>query len=742
MLKYLLLLLPIIAFAALPYHQENNAIFHGYIKPNASTGQQLGDSTHSWSVYSDRLVTNLLSGAVYTDSSGQIKSLPNVSSVELGYLDGVTSALQTQIDSKSNYSSFITNGVVYPTNSSTVTSTGAGSSNTVLHGRTGLPPNFSSVDLNADSSGVLGVSKGGLGVATTPSNGQVPIGGSAGYTVTNITGTANRVTVTNGDGSIALSGPQDIGTASTPTFASVTLSNFSQNAVPFFQSGGQLYQDPTNFYYNISTGRWGFGTNANTYRMHLKMAGATAADALVLEGSGSGATRYWHVMPDSSGFLYVKNLNESYYSLVLNNMGYTGIGKASPLAQLDVAPRDASTVVTSYNSFLNQTADFAKWKTSTGVVLASIDATANASFPSMLLKDALKIEDPGSGTASITLQAPSGLASSKTYTLPATSTDNSVLHSTAAGVQSFSSVDLSADTAATALPATKGGTGTTTNTNHGVLLGAGTSPVSATSAGASNTVLHGNTGADPSFSSVDLSADTAATALPISKGGSGQTTKTAAFDALSPNTTAGDISYFDGSNNVRLAVGSNASVLTVDTSLSGKIKWAAASGGGGTSYSWSGYVQNNDTIFVNGTSYADFSVAGSGPTFTERTNNGFGTVTCYQVSAKCSAGIVFTPPTTGYYYVSAVAMPRINGNAQGAIRMTDGTTTVAEVSFEAANSATSYPIPIVGIYQATSTSSKTIKLQGLNSGGFEMDILSLGSPTGGTMIEWTIFKIN
>lgn len=45
--------------------------------------------------------------------------------------------------------------------------------------------------------------------------------------------------------------------------------------------------------------------------------------------------------------------------------------------------------------------------------------------------------------------------------------------------------------------------------------------------------------------------------LPISGGGTGQITKTAAFDALAPTTTIGDISYFNGTNNVRLASSSN-----------------------------------------------------------------------------------------------------------------------------------------------------------------------------------------
>lgn len=43
------------------------------------------------------------------------------------------------------------------------------------------------------------------------------------------------------------------------------------------------------------------------------------------------------------------------------------------------------------------------------------------------------------------------------------------------------------------------------------------------------------------------------TALTIANGGTGQTSKTNAYDALSPNSTLGDVTYHDGTDNVRLA---------------------------------------------------------------------------------------------------------------------------------------------------------------------------------------------
>jgi hypothetical protein len=57
-------------------------------------------------------------------------------------------------------------------------------------------------------------------------------------------------------------------------------------------------------------------------------------------------------------------------------------------------------------------------------------------------------------------------------------------------------------------------------------MGEGTAAIAPTAVGASNTLLHGNTGADPTFSAVDLTADVTGV-LPIANGGSGTGTLTA-----------------------------------------------------------------------------------------------------------------------------------------------------------------------------------------------------------------------
>lgn len=78
--------------------------------------------------------------------------------------------------------------------------------------------------------------------------------------------------------------------------------------------------------------------------------------------------------------------------------------------------------------------------------------------------------------------------------------------------------------------------------------------------------------------------------IAIADGGTGQTTKTAAFDALSPLTTQGDILTHDGTNNVRLALGNAGKFLRVNA--------------GGTAVEWGeGYVTPTTTqgdIIVRG----------------------------------------------------------------------------------------------------------------------------------------------
>jgi len=156
------------------------------------------------------------------------------------------------------------------------------------------------------------------------------------------------------------------------------------------------------------------------------------------------------------------------------------------------------------------------------------------------------------------------------------------------------------------------------------------------------------------LSGVSLSTQVTGT-LPIANGGTGQTTAVAAFDALAPTTTKGDLIVNDGSDNVRLAVGTNAYVLTADSTTASGVKWAAVAAG----------TTVSDDTSTNATYYPTFSTATSG-TFSTATvsstkltyNPSLGDLRATQLAS--SNGILFTNQTvstsvtfpTGYEGIS------------------------------------------------------------------------------------------
>lgn len=118
-----------------------------------------------------------------------------------------------------------------------------------------------------------------------------------------------------------------------------------------------------------------------------------------------------------------------------------------------------------------------------------------------------------------------------------------------------------------------------------------------------------------------------ATTIAINKGGTGQTTANAAFNALSPLTTKGDLIGFS-TVNARLPVGSDGQVLTADSTQTLGIKWATVSGsgtvtsvavsGGTTGLTTSGGpITTSGTITLAGTLAVANGGTGTGTAFTQ-----------------------------------------------------------------------------------------------------------------------------
>jgi hypothetical protein len=127
------------------------------------------------------------------------------------------------------------------------------------------------------------------------------------------------------------------------------------------------------------------------------------------------------------------------------------------------------------------------------------------------------------------------------------------------------------------------------------------------------------------------------TALPVANGGTGQTTASAAFNALSPITTTGDLIIGNGTNSAtRLAIGTNAYVLTSNGTTA---TWAAAAGGGLT-----GFTAAENTTSPNDTVYVDSLTASA---------------------ASTNADVAFVPKGTGAILAQVPDSTTAGGNKRG-----------------------------------------------------------------------------
>lgn len=151
------------------------------------------------------------------------------------------------------------------------------------------------------------------------------------------------------------------------------------------------------------------------------------------------------------------------------------------------------------------------------------------------------------------------------------------------------------------------------------------------------------------------------TALAIGSGGTGQTTKAAAFNALSPITATGDLIIGNGTNSAtNLAIGSNGYVLTSNGTTA---SWAASSSGAAASSVrqtvQSGPQASSAPSFLPATaaslSLTSQNISTGANTFVVSSANGFGTsgdVNNIGISTSNLTWTSLTASTTNYLFVT------------------------------------------------------------------------------------------
>jgi hypothetical protein len=272
------------------------------------------------------------------------------------------------------------------------------------------------------------------------------------------------------------------------------------------------------------------------------------------------------------------------------------------------------------------------------------------------------------------------------------------------------------------------------------------------------TISFGSTGLTPSTAT--SGAVTVAGTLAIGNGGTGQTTAGAAFNALSPITTTGDLILGNGTNSAtRLAIGTNGYVLTSNGTTA---SWAAASGGVSTfsagttgltpATATSGAVTLAGILAVanGGTGTAtpaivagtNITVSGTWPNQTiNSTASGSGTVTSVAATVPSFLSIAGSPITTSgtlAITLSGTALPVANGGTG----LTSGTSGgvlayTATGTLVSSGALTQYGVVIGGgagvAPTSTAAGTSTTVLHGNASGTPTFGAVSLTADVSGTL---------
>ena len=313
--------------------------------------------------------------------------------------------------------------------------------------------------------------------------------------------------------------------------------------------------------------------------------------------------------------------------------------------------------------------------------------------------------------------------------------------------------------AAGTLPVAAGGTSATTFTSNGVLYGNGTSALGVTAAGTTGQVLVGNTGSAPSWATVSSSlvssfsagttgftpstattgAVTLAGTLNIANGGTGQTTASAAFNALSPITSTGDLILGNGTNSAtRLAIGANNYVLTSNGTTA---SWQALPSSGVTTFQTSLSGLTPSTATSGAVTLAGTLGATSGGTgLTSYTTGDILYASATNTLNKLAAG------TNGYILTLAGGVPTWAASTSSGVSytVTDFTATAGQTTFTV-----TYTVGLVQVYRNgvklavadyTASNGTTIVLATGANAGDVIEVVAFGAANTAAVISYDTFS--
>jgi len=435
-----------------------------------------------------------------------------------------------------------------------------------------------------------------LNFANVSANGLVTITTAGGVSATSITGTANQISVANGN---AVGGAPTISIASNPILpgtggvqvpSGTTAQRLSVNGVVRYNTDTANFE----FYQNGAWSVFGTGagsvTNVSGTANQITVVNGTTTPTVsitsnpIIPGTASltlpiGSSFARPATPVGGMLRYNSDLGvvEAYTTSGWTTLG-TGGGSGGVTAIATGTGLTGGPITT------------------TGTIAIANTAVTAGTYGSSSNIPQIIINAQGQITSATNIAVSTG----GTVTSVDVSGGTTGLTTSGGPITSSGTITL-----AGTLGATNGGTGQNTYTTGDILYASATNTLSKLSVGTNGFVLTlaagvptwaASTGGVTSFTT-SLSGLTPATAstgaitlagtLGISSGGTGQTSASAAFNALSPITTTGDLIIGNGTNSAtRLGIGSNGYVLTSDGTTAA---WQAATGGSSSqanAYAW------------------------------------------------------------------------------------------------------------------------------------------------------------